>query len=364
MFFPKWSECLSVEGSSSVAATLTSLASQQVVKFKVPRRRGHRIERINIGLRATVGASPAHNRDALAGLIQSVKLNVNDGASRNFCDVPGADLAALSKYVGFPLDALSMQATPRAGITASAEHRLSIPVFIRHPDLNEPAGIVTSIPCDLLADDPTLEIVVNPASAVFSAGAPGTAVLTAVAHYRDTGDAKIQYVRGEITRTMWAPGATGKQEFELKGDGYPLSVLFIGYSSQTYGPGVSGQELTSVDSRVQWTKGRVQGPQFFERENTVNWMSRIAPSFVSANPPASNPFWPLGEIYTSFLTDPVALNPLSVNSLAPWRVGTVEDDKVRLAIESFANAAFAASVTQWMLNAKPADLALFNQITV
>jgi hypothetical protein len=365
MYFPKWQEVLTVEGGSSIAQTISSLSAQQVVKFKVPKRRGMRLERINIGLRSTAGVGAAHNRDGLAGLIQTVKLSVSDGASRNFCDAPAADLIALSKYFGLPADALTMQATPRVGaLTASVEHRINVPLFVRHPDLNEPAGILTAIPCDLLADDPTLEIVVNPASSVFSAGAPTSAVLTAVAHYRDTADAKLEYIRSEITRSLWAPAGTGKQELELKGDGYPLSVLLTGYSSATYGNAVTSQELSAVDTRIQWTKGRIQGPQFLERENVVNWMARVAPSFLSATPPANNPYWPLGEIYTSFLTDPIALNPLGVNSMAPWRVGTVEDDKVRLVFESYANSSYAASVLQWMLNGKPADLALLNQVTV
>jgi hypothetical protein len=368
MLFPQWSEQLTWD-TGGVVFNAGALAAKTTIKARVPRRANLRLERIGIRVRAlTIAAAATYNQDNFPGMVEQVRLQVSDPQTRNWCAIDGPSIVEMQLSNNIPLDPLSSLFRARTiyaySSTLGTEVTTLFNVFVRPPCLNEPGGNLLSIPMSQLAGDATLEIDLRAAAEVFGANAPNTFTVTAVAYYRDTQGAAVEYIKSDLISRQAIPATTGKTYIELQGDGYPLEMLMRVYNSATYGSGVQVLQPTVANSLVQLSRGRVIGPSATWEQFNMDSDSYGPPVTVQNGAASSQYYFMPGRIYWSPLREPIALNPLSVNSVAPWRMGAVEEEKVRVNFENWANASYAAQVCVRRIDGGPEVLVALNRLTV
>ncbi len=368
MIFPQWSEQLTWDTGGTVFAA-GALAAKSTLKARVPRRANLRLERIGIRVRAsTIAAAATYNQDNFPGMVEQVRLQISDPQTRNWCAIDGPSLVELQLLNNIPVDPLTATFRARSTYTYTAtlgtEVSTLFNVFVRPPCLNEPGGNLLSIPMSQLAGDATLEIDLRAVTEVFATNAPNTFTVTAVAYYRDTQGAAVEYIRSDLISRQAIPATTGKTYIELQGDGYPLELLMRVYNSATYGSAIQVLQPTVANSLVQLSRGRIIGPSATWEQFNVDADSYSPPPTTFNGASSSSYYWMPGRFYWSPLREPIAINPLSVNSVAPWRMGAVEEEKVRVNFENWASASYAAQVALRRIDGAADVLAALNRITV
>lgn len=174
----------------------------------------------------------APTSESLGAAIGRIVLSVNDAAgSRNLVDAEG--IALLDEWVGLggtlPLKTNACIGTQLT--TAQALRRVTYPVFIRHPQIEEPTGNLFSLPLYEVNDDPVLTITPGTATTVGTGFAFGANHRTRI-HlcYRDTVGGG--YIPTEIRSTNFdALASASRAEMEIASNGLLFSLLLQGYTS-------------------------------------------------------------------------------------------------------------------------------------
>lgn len=192
------------------------------------------LEGFTINLKAVVsnhavtGASAAEaNIYGLAGLLKEIRLQVNDTANRYAVASNGPALLELAMSERVPLSAETLALVEDAVPTQNVTHYLSIPCWIVPPYIEDPVGSYLGIPLFALKQDPTLEIVWEPYTSLFTLASGGSFTVTAEVelHLREVRDRNLQYYPSEILTERFPWTAAGKKEYQVPESGYLVELL-------------------------------------------------------------------------------------------------------------------------------------------
>lgn len=184
--------------------------------------------------------------------IGRVQVNVNDVAgSRNLVDATGVGLVDEHLYMGG-----SLPASTRTGYGgAAATYRIVTPVWIRHPQLDDPFGNLTSLPLSQLRSDVTVNV--YPAAAIADVAATTLTYNGCIVKilYRDTDSG--DYIPSEIlTNTVNTLTAGARSEWEIPSTGILTSMTVQHFNEASRVYRTRGDVLSSTGDTLKLMYGR------------------------------------------------------------------------------------------------------------
>jgi hypothetical protein len=344
MLFDQVTDILKVNPSG----TLASLTANQVVTvdFKQEQRR---LEAIIVAVGATTGAGAAGNHDGYAGLIKQIRLKVKDvSGDRNMIRVSGP---ALLSYVRNMTGFIDRQSFRSCSISQIASLAQSVCFFIpvRHMGIAEPYGHVTSLPLSstFLGGEPRLEIELNPAASVWSAGAPAAATVKVLGIFREVPES-LPYVPHELVTEDWTPGSAAKQIYPLDGPGFLASVFVMGYNNIAYSNAIQRISLLAAGGTLMYDYGRQTRRKYDDDFiMCLNDQTQLQLQAVAADNLTNRQY--AGEYFIDFLTDYLGQDAFSINSLQNLNTDALSGDKARLVFDTFAGNYLARITTSKFL---------------
>jgi hypothetical protein len=101
--------------------------------------------------------------------------------------------------------------------------------------MEDPLGAYLGIPLFALKQDPTLEIIWEPYTSLFTLASGGSVTPTAELelHLREVRDKGLSYYAGEIATERFAWTAAGKKDYNIPESGYLLELLAQSQTSST-----------------------------------------------------------------------------------------------------------------------------------
>lgn len=176
----------------------------------------------------------APTSEAFGNIVKSVVVSISDVAgSRNLVDAAGVALLDEWRLLGggLPWDTLVSYGDQIVG--AYSGRRVIYPVMFRHPQMEEPAGNLTSVPLYELSDDISITITPGTANEVGAGWTPSANTnfrLNIHFLYRDTTGGN--YVCSEIRSQQFdSIASSSRVALEIPSNGLLTSLLLQGYSS-------------------------------------------------------------------------------------------------------------------------------------
>ncbi|MCX8156613.1 MAG: hypothetical protein N3J91_09235 [Verrucomicrobiae bacterium] len=354
MLYPAITDLL----TATPSGTLSSLSAQQTVTFRI-KQEARRLEAVILTLKATTGASPANNHDGLAGLVKEIRLVAEDvNGKRNIVQVTGPALLSFIRNNFGSLDRHTFASYRAANLAASTAYACNFFIPVRHPNVAEPYGHQLSLPlsANFIKGDAMLEVDINPASVVFSAGAPTGATIKALAILRNVPDS-VPYIPTELITQTISFAAAGKQAYDFSTTGFLTQVLVQGYNSTTYGSSIQRTNVLSSipEGTLAYVHGRnkimVLDNDFgFALNDLTQYLVGKVPGETTINPASFD-----GEVFLDFMSDYPGADAFSAASIPNLNTDALGGDKARLEFDQWANSAAMARITYHKILARTRD---------
>lgn len=170
--------------------------------------------------------------ESFGRMLKRVRVKVNDVAGSRFvADVEG--VAILEEWLGLggqlPWETLKAWGNTGASLSAFTPV-VTYPLFFRHPQLEEPAGNLTSIPLYDLREDLTVEVELGTNAEVAAANFTHSSTVRIRPLYRDTSGG--EYIPSEIISSdRDSLPASSQQSIEVPSNGLLTSILLQTYST-------------------------------------------------------------------------------------------------------------------------------------
>jgi hypothetical protein len=239
--------------------TLSLAAGPGAVLTGIIKQQRRRLESVGIVVTQNAANTPTGpTADSWARLVSRIQIRINDAfGSRDLVDVNGASVLKEYQYLGGTHPAQTqffIANTATVAVTPEICYR----VDLRHPQLEEPAGNLTSIPLYQLNEDMQVIVTMGANLDIASSGVTVGATVRMVLIYRDT--VAGEYIGGEV-KTIGAAlptntgiVAAGTSIIEIASNGVLSSLLMEGFTSAT--GLVTGSLLASGDSSMSFYYGR------------------------------------------------------------------------------------------------------------
>jgi hypothetical protein len=210
-----------------------TVAMGATTTLRVPQQR-RRLEGFIFSCTAATAGSgtPIYGSDHILPIVKEIRVKVNDKlGARNAVQVTGPALIAWNLKQGVALDRFTALARSYQNLT-SASMKLTYPVFIRHPAIEEPVGNLLGIPLDQVQDDVIIEVDIEAAASVMSSGSgPSIASGYITFLFRDVAS-DVVYLPTELVTNTWSVPSTGRQTWDVPQGGFLSALLVDTY--QTY----------------------------------------------------------------------------------------------------------------------------------
>jgi hypothetical protein len=209
-------------------STALTAATKYTYAVKIQRRR---LDGFLVWLSCPGQTLTGATAESFAKAVKRIRVKVNDiGGSRYVVDAEGVALIDEWLALGGSLPYDTLIAYGNTGSAAFAAE-LVYPVFIRHPQLEEPAGNMTSIPLYDMREDLTLEIELGALTDVATSGFVFTSCVLRVApFFRDVESG--EYIVSEvISSDRDALASSSKVDLEIPSNGLLTSLTLQSYNS-------------------------------------------------------------------------------------------------------------------------------------
>ena len=210
--------------------TLTTAGTTgQKFPFTIKQQR-RRLEGVVIAVTGPSSTLTTPTDESFGRMLKRFRMRVNDAAGSRFAvDVEG--VAALDEWMqmggNLPWDTLS--AYGNSGSAAFAP-TVVYPFFFRHPQLEEPAGNLTSIPLYDLREDVTCEVELGGNTDIAASGFTASNTVRAMLLYRDVDGG--EYIPSEwVSSDKDSLPASSNYDVELPSNGLLTSIQVQGYSA-------------------------------------------------------------------------------------------------------------------------------------
>lgn len=251
---------------------------------------------INLALNATAAPTAAAasevNAFGLVNLLKEVRLWVNDTNNRAVVNSNGPALVELAQCERVPLSSETLAFTTTAVPTSGATHRISIPVWIVPPYVEDPVGSYMGIPLFVLKQDPKLEIIWEPYTSFFTLASGNFNVSCEVELYLREVRTKDQiYYPSEIVTERYPWLTAGKRQYQIPESGFLVSVLGQSLNGTARGnPQIADTDLWTVfhgDTPV--LQRSVYGAFMASERDKLNQTARV--SGAAGLAPVNSTFW-------------------------------------------------------------------------
>ena len=360
MQYPALQETVILNGGAAYVTT-----AAQTLSYRI-RQENRRLEYILFHFRETTGGvAPTGNGDGLGGRVKEVRLRVNDVKnSRNMIQARGPALLSFARNNVERLDRETQRGYAGGNISASASIWTTIPIFLRHPLVNEPFGNQLSLPLGKkLKDEPVLEIDLRADSEVFSANVPTGLVAALTFGYRDVPE-DVPYIPSELRTDTFDVASVGKATFEMGSVGILTQMLIQGYSAKTYANNITRTILADFPNLISVEYGRT-----LARRNIFHGIQALNDYSIDTYPndgtAGSAQLFQRnmqGESFYDFFADLPIQDGWSINSafnLDPYALG---GDKFKVIWNDWTNASAQAVITYHRL--LPNDITDLKGLTV
>lgn len=177
------------------------------------------------------GAATTPTSESFGRILKRVRVKVNDVAgSRFLADVEGVAILDEFQQMGGCLPWPTAYAYGNSG-SAATTCQLLYPLFLRHPQLQEPGGNLTSVPLYDLREDLNVEVELGANTDVAASGVTLSSVTVRMAPiFRDTVGG--EYIPSEILSSdRDSLASSSRVEIELPSNGLLTSVLVQAYAA-------------------------------------------------------------------------------------------------------------------------------------
>jgi hypothetical protein len=218
-----------------------------------------RLESVIIIVSQNAANTPtAPTSDSWGRLLSRIQIRVNDAfGSRDLVDVNGASALKEYQYLGGALPVVSQFALSSAGLAATTPEMV-YRIDLRHPQLEEPAGNLTSVPLYQLNEDIQVLVTMGANLDIAGSGVTVASTVRMVMIYRDT--TAGEYVGSELKTagaslpTNTGIVAAGTSIIEIASNGVMASLLLEGFTSSA--GTTAGTLLATGDSSLSFYYGR------------------------------------------------------------------------------------------------------------
>lgn len=267
MFFPKRQDYL---------GPFTGIELGDIVQQEITRE--FLIDSIYIFVAGTVtastGAAATPNPDGINNILKRVTLQVTDGArTRNVVDCSGPGLLEYSQKVrNIEIPRNGWATTPAAG----ANFGVVYPIYFRHPQIADPQGCMTLLPCNRFSSNPLLTLYFGTQADIDQDASP-TFDTSSLQFYilinrRQVGIDNWPIFDTElIESSMTYPATQANALYELPTPGSYTGILCRGYAGVAPNIGRSYNVTANGDYKISvlGTVLRRAQPAFIQSENDI-----------------------------------------------------------------------------------------------
>lgn len=233
-----------------------NVASAQVMEWRVRPSR-FRLEGLLLTVNMTLNAAVVTNCEGLLGLIEKVEVFLNDGTgngTRANISASGPALVEFARNNGWKLDPFTAYASVDTLTAVTAlTYPVTIPILFRHPLLQEPKAMLTSIPLygPTIQEDIVIKVTFRASTAISATATPFTSVYPyMLAMYRQPSAAPglDLYIPTEFREEVFFPAATGEQRYNIPAGGFLSSVLLRNHTTNAYSAAQASAGLVNASA--------------------------------------------------------------------------------------------------------------------
>lgn len=252
MWTPRQSEFL--KAVTPYVAPVSNVLSAQTLEYRVRPTR-FRLEGLLFQFLVTTNAGNAMNCEGLAGLIEEVSVDLNDGmgtGTRQAIKASGPALIEWASNNGWKPDPFtSYGTTDGLTVITSTSYLITVPILFRHPLLQEPKSMLTSIPLygPHVQEDVVVRVKLRASTAVTATATPfsaGKAFMQALYRQPSATPGLDGYIPTEFREEVFYPSATGEQRYALPPGGYVSGVLLRNHTTNAYSSSQTSQGLVNA----------------------------------------------------------------------------------------------------------------------